>query len=383
MSFLRNNQRKLKSATDIEAIGLVLDKYVDFGDIHLRSEFSESEMEFKERLDGNCLIIRFDEPQEESKLKIYTVVRGRYIEFDLEMLSPAGPEYPDFSYKMCIEKCSIALDKREHERTNFRELKPAVNNITTIKVREREPDFRKSLSVKMIAEEYISRIEGVDFKKLHFRDGSEIPAVVQYVIESGEPLMIPDTSNISGFFSEHEAFFKSAESLELREEMNRWLQSNSGSVKSVLIEPVRYSPLVGEPFTVGYLQLMNRDKPIDAEVRKSLDGFAEDLSERIRNGNLAETKGGGRVVDISVGGIRIELSDGKLVEKLVAQNIVVCEINFKEANPLVISGTIVYAFNREDGTFFLGVDSRGSRFGPQLKSVLPLHVEHFMSHKKK
>ena len=382
MTFLRNNQRKLKSATDVEAINLVLDKYVDFSDIHLHSESSESDMELMERLEGNSIIIRFNEPLVESKFKIFTVVRGRYIEFELEMLSPAGPDYADFSYKMRIAKCSIALDKREQERTIFKDKQPEVENITTIKVRERESDFRKSLSVKMIVEEYINRIQGVDFKKIHFRDGSELPIVVQYVIESGEPLLIPDTSDTSRFFAERETFFKNTESPGLREELNRWLQNNAGTVKSVMVEPVRYSPLVGEPFTVGYLVLMNRDRPIDDEIKRSLEGFAEELSERIRNGNLAETKGGGKIIDVSTGGVRIELSDMKLVEKLAAQNIVVCEMNFKDDNPLLISGSIVYVYNREDGTYYVGVDSRGSRFGPQIKNVLQIHIDHFLYRRK-
>jgi hypothetical protein len=190
MSFLRNTTRKSKSAVEVDAIDMILNKYVDFKDLYLKSDFRSEAVQFVENCGNACLVLRFDEPlQDENDLvDVFTVVRGRFIEFEMKMISPAEPQHPSYSYVMKILKCSIALEKREHERFQFTEKLPAVTNIATIKVREREGDFMKSLSVKMIVEEFINKLEGVDFKRVVFNDEKDIPPPVQYVIESGAPL---------------------------------------------------------------------------------------------------------------------------------------------------------------------------------------------------
>jgi hypothetical protein len=382
MPFLRDNPRKLKSATEIDTINRVLQKYVDFKDLYIHLEFKAKPVEFLDHPDTDTLLLHFDESLEEERIEIFTVVRERFIDFDLEKISPAGGQYPENSYLMRILNCSIALDKREHERITFADELPAVTNIATIKVRERESDFRKSLSVKMIAEEFAGKMEGFDHKKIVFKDDADIPPAVQFVMESERNLHIEDTADPSRFFSDNEDFFTGTNSSALREELRLWLQNNSANIKSILVMPVQYFPLVGEPFSIGYLVVSNKDSVIEAGRIQDVNSFIEELSERIRNGNLVESKSAGKIMDVSAGGAMIEIADSKLVEKLVAQNIVVFEMNFKENNPLLISGKIVYVYRRDGGPCLMGVDFRGSRFGPEIKSVLPIHVKHYLVKRK-
>jgi Protein of unknown function (DUF1577). len=383
MSFLRDNPRKLKSATQSETINRVLEKYVDFKNLYLRLDFSAEPVEFLEHIGDDTLLIRLDKPLEETSIEVYTVVQERFIDFNLELVSSADPTYPEFSYIMRILNCSIALEKREHERIRFAEELPLVSNIATIKVRERETDFRKSLSVRMIVEEYINKLDGVDHKKVIFKDDKDLPPTVRYVIESGKTLHIVDTADTSGFFAENEKYFNETNSVVLKEELRQWLQNNTANVTSILVKPIFYYPLVGTEFPIGYLNVINKDRPIEAGQVEHIDAFIEDLSERIRNGNLFESKIGGTIIDVSAGGVKIELADSKLVEKLLSQNIIVFEMNFKDNNPLLISGRLVYVYKRDDGHCILGIDFSGSRFGPRIKNVLPIHVKHFLYRKKR
>jgi hypothetical protein len=379
MSFLRNTHRKAKSANEIDAINRIVNKYVDFKDLFVKSDFRAEAVQFVGNCGDGCLILRFDQPflEEAARVNVYTIVRGRFIEFELETLSPAEPKYPSFSYAMKILKCSIALEKREYDRYEFSENPPSLTNIATIKVRERESDFRKSLSVKMIVEEFINKLDGVDFKRVVFRDDQEIPPPVQFVIESGEPLYLKNMAETSGFFSENEELFTAAISGTLKEDLYRWIQNNAGNNKSLLVRPITYYPMVGDEFAVGYVMIINREKEIDESLIQDVDTFIRDLSEKIRNGNLIESKMSGSIVDVSTGGIKIEISDTKLVDKLLSQNVILFEMNFQEGNPILISGHIVYIFKREEGGYLVGVDFSGSRFGPNIRNVLPIHLRNY------
>jgi hypothetical protein len=379
MSFIRNKARKKKDANQKDSINRVLEKYVDFNDLLQRMEFKSEPVEFIDHPEGDILLLRFNHPIEENAIEIYTVVRQRFIDFELEVVSPAGPRYKDYSYILRIKNCSIALDKREYERSQFFENFPSVSNITTIKVRERENDFRKSLSVRMIIEEYINRIEGIDYKRVVFKDDKDIPPTVSYVMESGKNLFIPDTSDTDGFFGDNEKFFEDTNSVALRDELRQWLQNNAANVKSIQVKMLQYHPLVGSPFPLGYIILSNKDSGFENSIMERADLFIEELSERIRNGNLIESRAEGKIIDVAIGGVKIELEDSNLVDKLIAQNVVMLEMNLKKSKPLLISGSIVYVYKRADGTYLMGVDFRGSRFGPKIKSVLPIHIDHFLS----
>jgi hypothetical protein len=380
MAFLRHTPRKLKSAVEIDSIKRVMNKYVNFKDLYWWSDFQTEKVEFLDRLGDDTLVLRFDSPLDEELIETYTIVNDRFIEFDLEMVSPAEPKYPPFSFVMRVRKCSIALDKREHDRTDFPGKRPVVANISTIKVRERVADFQKSLSVKMIMEEFISKLEGVDFKRVVFKDDKEIPPAVEFVMESGRPLFIRDFSDPADFFTENESFFEESNTLALRDELRRWIQTNSANMKSIMVAPITYYPLLGDEFTIGYIVAVNKDTVMGNDMIERVEHYIGDLSETIRNGNLIESKTGGEISSVSAGGARIELADSKLVDKLQAQNVIVFEMSFKEDSPLLVSGRIVYIYQRGKGDYFVGVDFRGSRFGPQINNVLPLHIRHFRTH---
>jgi len=128
--------------------------------------------------------------------------------------------------------------------------------------------------------------------------------------------------------------------------------------------------------------IINKDAAIEENQIDRIDAFIRDLSETIRNGNLIESKTDGAILDVSAGGVKIELSAPKLVEKIVSQNVILFEMNFQEDNPLLISGHIVYVFKRDDGGYLVGVDFNGSRFGPKIKSVLPIHIKNFLRQKR-
>jgi hypothetical protein len=382
MSFIRDNPRKLKSATQIDAINRLLEKYIDFKELYLRREFDMEPIQFLDRPEDDTLVLQFDMPLEEERIEIYTVVRYRFIEFTLDVVSPADSSYPANSYITRIVSCSIALDKREHERLVFENDFPQAGNIATIKIHERESDFRKSLSVRMIVEEYVNRIEGVDIKKVHFKDDKDLNPAVSFVIESGRVLRIMDTSDVSDFFKDNEEYFEKTNSAELRDDLRLWIQNNSANIKSLLVSPILYHPLVGPEFPIAYLSVINRDKPITDNDVDRINAFMEELSERVRNGNLIETKTGGKIIDVSAGGAKILLDDAKMIDKLISQNVIMMEMIFKEGNPIVISGRMAWVYKQNGSGYLAGIDFNGSRFGPKMKSALAVHIRDFLSRKQ-
>ncbi len=379
MPFLRNSSRNLRVATEHEVISRVFEKYIHSGELFLRMEFRAVPVTLLHRTEDNILVLQSTEPIEGDRISLYSIVRERFIDFECDDVAPAGPHYPGDSYQARIVRCFVAMDKRLHKRLEFGESRPLATALTTVKVRELQKDFVKSLSVKMIVEEFLHKFEGVDYRKVSFPDDKDLSPPVHFVMATGNRIHIDNLSDTASFFSEYGELFGQSRYRESAEELRRWFQGNAPSLRSILVVPVTYRPILGSPFPAGYLTLANKDRSIDAALVGTVDAFIEDLSEKIRNGNLVDSSTTGEILDVSTGGVKIQISDAQTIERLLRQNVVFFTMNFREDHPLLISGKPVYAYQVDTGICRIGVDFNGSRFGPSIEGVLPIHVRHFLS----
>lgn len=379
MPFLRNSRRNLRIATEYEVINRVFEKYMGSGELFFRSEFSAFPIELLHRTEDNILVFQSPEPIEGDRISLFSIVRERFIDFECEDVAPAGPHYPGESYQARIVRCFVAMDKRVHKRIEFADSRPLATGLTTVKVRELQKDFMKSLSVKMIVEEFLHRFEGVDYRKVSFPDDKDLSPPVRFVMASGKRIHIDKLSDTASFFSDNRELFDESRFQDIEDELRRWFQGNAPSLHSIMVVPVTYRPILGSPFPTGYLTLANKERSIDAALVEAVDAVMNDLSEKIRNGNLVDSTTTAQILDVSAGGARILLSDAQIIERLLRQDVVYFTMNFRDDHPLLISGKPVYAYQGDEGTCRIGVDFNGSRFGPSIESVLPIHVRHFLS----
>jgi hypothetical protein len=320
-------------------------------------------------MEDGSLILQFYHPLESKKLKIYTIISDRYVEFDCESVGEAG-DYPPCSYIIHVLKCSLAMVKREHPRVLFGDRKPDVNNFILLKTPETEKDFAKSLSVKMIVDEFASKLVKYDSRKVYYKGDKDAPPDVNYVMETGGALLIDDIARAEQVIREKIKDHDAAADVKMR--LNKLI----GTYTSLLVSPLNYTPIVGDTFNLGYIDLMTKERRIEASEIDDLIVFAEDLSERVRNGNCVIHEAKGKVIDVSAGGVQIELSNEDLVKKISSQNTAMFDMHFQENNPLRVSGKIVW-IKRLDGAYRLGVDFKGSRFGERFSRVIENHLKHF------
>ena len=128
---------------------------------------------------------------------------------------------------------------------------------------------------------------------------------------------------------------------------------------------------------------MKKNEDFTPSEIEELKRFLEELSERVRNGNMAVSDTVGSVIDVSPGGVKITCADASVIERVLSQNMVLCELLFNEDHPLIVSGSPVYIYQRDGDGYIIGIDFSGSRFGPHIVNVLPNHVRHFLHHRRK
>ncbi len=370
--YLKNTKRELKSASEADKIDRIIQKYVNVENLYIRNDQVNERVQFLEHPDTDKLILNFTFELVEKKIKIFTSISERYVEFELDVIKEAGQEYPPNSYLVQMTNSSLALAKREFPRINFTEHKPEVINIAVMKVKETQAAFLKSLSVKMIIDQFVEKLSEYDQKKVYYSSDDTIPPEVQVVIKTGQTLLIPNLDAPSDYIKDF-----GEKGTALKNEIDTKINNLKTNNKSLLVKPVHYYPLIGKGFNAAYMHLSTREREIGEADLTSTDDFMEDLSEKIRNGNCIDSKSKGNVLDVSEGGVKIQLFDENLVKKLVSQDVLTFEMEFIEDNPLKVSGRIVYIYKDKDNSYHIGIDFEGSHFGRRLKKVINNHVKKF------
>lgn len=369
MSFVRDRKRDLKFVGEIDKIDGILKKYIDTGNLYLKSPIEDDRVEYVER-DENSITLTFAHELTEKEVVVYTFVSNRYVQFNLELGSKAGPRYAPYTYVLKINSCGLAAEKRVEDRYSFEDDHPRLTRILVSKVRETEAELKKSISVQVIIKDFLDRLEGYDLKKAYFSSDRDIPPEVLFVIEKKEPVRIADLREMKSFFSENDEFIKSNLDSKFRSDLEVSFRKYSKDYQSLVIQPIDFQSLLGDVFPVCYFVLGTRVRTIDMEEAATIAGFSEDISEKIHKGNYREFDSKGKVVNISMSGALVEINDENLIRHLSLLDGILFNLVFKLRDPIRISAVVVYIYNVDKGVYQVGLEFKGSYFGPECRKVI-------------
>ncbi|MCP4132957.1 MAG: DUF1577 domain-containing protein [bacterium] len=383
MSFLKDTQREVKSVKELDKINGIITKYVNINDLQLKSPFYPQKIDIHEYSPGKGIFIVSLENEDHPKnISLFTIVSGRHIQLNLEMQGPGGEGYPNGCYKYKVVLCSLASQKREAERNDVDDMSLKISHLVMPKIKEKEKEIRKALSIKIIIKSNLDRLKDFDLK-VYVDSGEENkPPEVQYALERGG-LYISNTANLKSFYEESESFFKSSETIDLEKNLKTRLEALKESYVSLLVKPVEYITTLGDFFTIGYIVLGTKEKIIDDVILESTNTFFLELSNKLKDGNYIDFDITGDIINISGSGISVEFTDPKPVKYIIEHGALMFNlIPGKLESPIRVSGVPVYVYKLKNGFHRVGIKFLGSQYGPGLEKIILSKLEKIKAEQK-
>ena len=205
MKILKSKKRKFDVITGSDKIAETIDTYIDLARLRIKDPQKKSPVQFIERSAPDELILRLAEYPAAQELFLYTAA-SRYIELELVIIALMPAPFPENSFRCTIMSCSVAEDRRAHDRIGL-----SYNEITTdalimSEVRERDIDLSGTVSFKVLLKQSEKNFK-YTYSRIFFKNDPDIPAEVLYVITTRTMLYIKNFSDIQKFFLQNDDFF--------------------------------------------------------------------------------------------------------------------------------------------------------------------------------
>ena len=289
---------------------------------------------------------------------------GRYVQLDCIV-----SKHKDDKYQMVVEKAHIAKKEREYLRLSADQDSVYITNIRTSKYTLNASMYSIPTAVKVnfsMNEQKLKQRDDYATIDVYPRKDTLLNAIK----DSGKILYLKDSSEKSSYFPLSDEFFNYEEYLgeSLPRKMDEYRVSG---IRSEIIYPIKYLNDDEEIIPLGYVQIRNKTKIYEQARIKQLEDMTKDMMEQIRLSNTVLIQKKQKVLNISRGGLRIEISDNELKDYLIAQGGFSFDLFFKMQAPITLYGLIRSTIKLTNGDMVIGVQISGnSSRGGEMKRFI-------------
>ncbi|HSV97682.1 MAG TPA: DUF1577 domain-containing protein [Spirochaetota bacterium] len=350
-------ERKLRAFDDIRTLPDIIEMLkTQFHNRKLNIKYSIDRMEAKvnEYLEDNTVMLVTDQEfTPEDSITIYGLL-DKYFEIDLKVVETRGPGY---------FRCSIvSMRKASRGRRDLRfRVGPEKVTATNFKISKHTIDitsFTIPTGIKVIIEQFQSQHSKLAdiFKVDVFQPGDPI---IDRVKRSQKNVFIEDFSNPESLKPENDNFVDMEEFL--GDDAEQYLKKGiERGYKSLIISPVTYITPAEQPIPFAYIQAISKKDILTIEKMLEIKELGFTLMDRIRDANTLLVPVHQQIVDISLGGAKLMLSDENLKKYVIHSKGFVFDIVFKLQAPITIYGEVKFTFSDKAGNLFVGVDFAGN-----------------------
>lgn len=196
-------------------------------------------------------------------------------------------------------------------------------------------------------------------EKVHigaFADAKE--SIYNKIYRTGKTFYIPDIKDQSSLQLTQD----NTDFLTLEESGMTWseYQTNMQEQKrrAWVITPILGNKLSGEWLPIGYIELTSSE-PIPIETVMECKSLSFQILEKIKTMHLEEFKERHRVIDVSRGGLRVEVTNERLIESALHRNEMIFDIVINKQAPITVQGWIRSTKMIDENTLHVGVKIHG------------------------
>ncbi len=350
-------ERKPRTFDDVRTLPDIIELLkTQFHDRKLNIKYSIDRMEAKinEYLEDNTVMLVTDQEfTPDDIITLYSLL-DKYFEIDLKVVETRGPGY----FKCRI----ISMRKASRGRRDLRfRVSPEKVIATNFKISKHTIDitnFTVPTGIKVIIEQFQSQQSKLaDIVKVDvFQPGDPI---IERVKRSQKTAYIEDFSNPESLKPENDNFVDMEELL--GGEADQYLKKGiERGYKSIIISPVVYITQTEQPIPFAYIQAISKKDILTMEDILEIKELGFTLMDRIRDANTLMVPVHQQIVDISMGGAKLMLSDENLKKYVIHSKGFVFDIVFKLQAPITIYGDVKFTFSDNADNLYVGVDFAGN-----------------------
>ncbi len=143
------------------------------------------------------------------------------------------------------------------------------------------------------------------------------------------------------------------------------------SIQSLLAIPILYTMPDGrkQPIAFFYCETRRGLPPLTSTAIGRLQDANQDIIDRIEDANLISIKDRQAVVNISEGGVALEITNNELLKYLPQRNTLTFDLVFRMQAPLRFRGAVCHLFRAGPQTMIVGLNLEGSGHSDFRKGV--------------
>ena len=290
------------------------------------------------------------------KVTLYTTLK-RQLEIDFEVTKVVEPG----TLIMSPREARIGKSNRSSPRIpNKNELVSAANFLIS-KNEIIIDNTRPQISNKVIFNEFERRLSG-EFPGLKIYDYADRdrPQATKYLNRSEKAVLVEDCAKPDSYTSRGEDF---EDYKDLLTDDNKFeatqRQYVEDHINSVMAMPLLYeTPMKKVPIAFMYCEARGEHR-FGLESHARWREMAAEIIQRIADSNTLTVKDRQKVVNISEGGVALEIDNPELMKYLPNQSIITFDLVFKLQAPMRFQGKVVH-ISQNSNSLIAGVDLEGS-----------------------
>jgi hypothetical protein len=219
-------------------------------------------------------------------------------------------------------------------------------------------DFKIPTGIKVIIEQFQSQQQKLgDIVKVDVFSGGD--AILDHVKKTGKNVLVEDAANPDSYRPVNDDFIDLVSLLD--DEFDQYVKKNvERGYKSLVAVPVVYLTESGGSIPFAYIQVISKSGPLSLDDVLEIKELSINLVSRIRDANTLLVPVHQDILEISMGGARIMLTDENLKKYVMHTRGFIFDIVFKLQAPITIYGEIRHMYTNGAGNLFVGVDFAGN-----------------------
>lgn len=284
----------------------------------------------------------------DQEIQCYKVL-GRYLELFIKVLTLGEKKG---IYNIQIEKIGISLIEREFNRI------PVFNNevyISNFLISKHLIDPKTKIlptTIKVGFSELENKIKKYyDYVKIEAFENFDF--VLDKIKKTGKFIFIKDTYDPKSFEYSNENCINLKEIL--KENLNKKIQDyRKNQIKSEILGPIFYLTHDRNLIPIGYIHIYNKNNLLEEDDINKIKEWNQELIERMQQLNTTQIQEKEQILNISKNGFRARIKNLNLINYLIKQSGVYCDIIFREQKPISIFAEFKSSIRNQNGTLDIG-----------------------------
>ena len=291
------------------------------------------------------------------KVTLYATLK-RQLEVDLDAIG--SPEEGTTILK--AREVRIGKTQREFPRYNITNDAIYAANFQVSKNEIAVDNTRPQVANKVIFSEFEKTLSR-EIPGLHIFDYAtrERPEETRALNKETRTIYVRDISDLESYRPVDPGFFDYRAYLEDEAALDRTrrrLQENQ--YQSLIVMPILYEMADGSLAPIAFFHVATpKGHPAGVELVERLKKVSEEIIDRIQDASMISVKDRQTVIDISEGGVALELTHPDLIKYVPHRTTITFDLIFKMQAPLRFRGTICHMEQSGNDSLFVGLNLEG------------------------